>query len=83
VVREALSQIKGSRTCFQEDALGSSQEGASALFAQEKAAMLALSSYQMAAVKDRTEIEQGLLAPIRPRERRSSTASTPRPSCSA
>ena len=64
---KTLSQIKElqDRGCFQQDALGSSQEGASALFAQEKAAMLALGSYQMAAVKEQNpEIEQGLLAPI-------------------
>ena len=64
---KTLSQIKElqDRGCFQQDALGSSQEGASALFAQEKAAMLALGSYQMAAVREQNpEIEQGLLAPI-------------------
>lgn len=64
---KTLSQIQElqDRGCFQPDALGSSQEGASALFAQEEAAMLALGSYQMAAVKEQNpEIEQGLLAPI-------------------
>jgi raffinose/stachyose/melibiose transport system substrate-binding protein len=64
---KTLEQIKElqDRGCFQENPLGSTQEGVSALFAQEKAAMLALGSYQMATVEQQNpEIQQGLLAPI-------------------
>jgi raffinose/stachyose/melibiose transport system substrate-binding protein len=64
---KTLEQIQelNERGYFQDDVLGSTQEGASALFAQEEAAMLALGSYQMATVEEQNpEIEQDLLAPI-------------------
>ena len=64
---QTLSQINELEEggCFQEDALGSRAEGVIALFAQEKAAMLATGSYHMASVEQfNPEIEQGLLAPI-------------------
>lgn len=53
------------RDCFQRDPLGSTDEGATALFAGEDAAMLAMGSYKMATINDQNpDIEQGLLAPI-------------------
>ncbi|RBW67377.1 ABC transporter substrate-binding protein [Bacillus taeanensis] len=64
---KTLSQIKelNDNGYFQDAALGTKKEGAAALFAQEKGAMLAHGSYMMATVKSQNpEIEQGLLAPI-------------------
>ena len=64
---ETLSQIAElrDRGCFQDDPLGSTAEGTSALFAQEEAGMIALGSYQMATVAEQNpDVEQNLLAPI-------------------
>lgn len=62
-----LSQIKTlvDRGYFQEDALGTKKEGATAVFAQGEGAMLAMGSYLMASVDEQSpEIQQGLTAPI-------------------
>lgn len=64
---KTLSQIKelNDKGYFQKDPLGTKKEGAAALFAQEKGAMLALGSYMMATVAEQNpDIEQGLLSPI-------------------
>ncbi|MCM3570569.1 ABC transporter substrate-binding protein [Neobacillus mesonae] len=64
---KTLSQIKelNDKGYFQKDPLGTKKEGAAALFAQEKGAILALGSYMMSAVKQQNpNIEQGLLSPI-------------------
>jgi len=63
VVREDLSQIKGSRTAQLLPG------GASALFAQEKQRCSPSAPTRWRPSRSRTEIEQGLLAPSRPRER--------------
>ncbi len=62
-----LSQIAElqANECFQQDPLGTRQEGAIALFAQGNAGMLALGSYAMATVAQQNpDLEMGLLAPI-------------------
>jgi len=62
-----LSQIAELQAddCFQQDPLGTRQEGAIALFAQGNAGMLALGSYAMATVAAQNpDLEMGLLAPI-------------------
>lgn len=64
---KTLDQIKtlNDRGYFQEGALGTKKEGAAALFAQEKGAMLAHGSYMMATIKKQNpNIDMGLLAPI-------------------
>ncbi|MFP3126129.1 extracellular solute-binding protein [Ectobacillus funiculus] len=64
---KTLSQIKelNDKGYFQKDPLGTKKEGAAALFAQEKGAMLALGSYMMSTVKTQNpNIKQGLLSPI-------------------
>lgn len=64
---KTLSQIQelNDKGYFQKDPLGTKKEGAAALFAQEKGAILALGSYMMSTVKQQNpEIEQGLLSPI-------------------
>lgn len=53
------------RGCFQDDALGTRNEGAVAVFAQEQAGMLATGSYQMAQILDQNpDITVRLLAPL-------------------
>ncbi|QAY65233.1 ABC transporter substrate-binding protein [Paenibacillus protaetiae] len=64
---KTLSQFKelNDKGYFQQDALGTKDQGAGALFAQEKAAILATGSYQLAQnKKNNPNLEQGLLAPI-------------------
>lgn len=64
---KTLSQFKElqDKGYFQDDSLGTSKDIAGALFAQEKAAMLATGSYMMASNKElNPDLEQGLLAPI-------------------
>jgi len=61
---EQIAELQ-ERGCFGDDPVGSTQEGASAQFAQEEAGMLALGSYQMATVAQQNpDIEQDLLSPI-------------------
>ncbi len=62
-----LAQIQQLQTnrCFQEDVLSTGAEGATALFAQGGAGMLATGSYAMAQIAAvNPELEMGLLAPI-------------------
>jgi raffinose/stachyose/melibiose transport system substrate-binding protein len=64
---KTLSQIKelNDKGYFQKDALGTKDQGAGALFVQEKAAILATGSYQLAQnKKNNPNLEQKLLAPI-------------------
>ena len=64
---KTLSQFKelNDKCYFQSDALGTKHDGAIALIAQEKAAMLATGSYAMAGIKQQNpDIELQLLAPI-------------------
>lgn len=64
---KTLSQFKelNDKGYFQSDALGTKHDGAIALIAQEKAAMLATGSYAMAGIKQQNpDIELQLLAPI-------------------
>ncbi|MGN7457979.1 ABC transporter substrate-binding protein [Paenibacillus pasadenensis] len=64
---KTLSQIKelNDKGYFQPDALGTKDAAAGALFIQEKAAMLASGSYQLAQnAKQNPGLEQKLLAPI-------------------
>lgn len=64
---KTLAQVKelSDRGYFQKDALGTKNEAAGALFIQEKAAMLATGSFQMAQNKQKNpNLEQKLLAPI-------------------
>ncbi|ANE47713.1 ABC transporter substrate-binding protein [Paenibacillus swuensis] len=64
---KTLSQFKelNDKGYFQKDALGTKDQGAGALFAQEKAAILATGSYQLAQnKKNNPNLVQGLLAPI-------------------
>lgn len=62
---QTLQRFKDLVPYMEPGALGVSQDGASALFAQGKGAMLALGSYQMAAVKKQNpNINQGLLVPM-------------------
>ncbi|MBS2967978.1 extracellular solute-binding protein [Metabacillus sp. KIGAM252] len=64
---KTLTQIKElqDKGAFQKDALGTKQDTAVALFAQEKAAMLATGSYSIATVKSlNPDIKVQLLAPI-------------------
>ena len=64
---KTLSQIKTitDKGYFQNNALGTKKEGATASFAQEKGSMLAMGSYLMASIKEQNpDIEQGLTAPI-------------------
>lgn len=64
---KTLSQTKelADKGYFQNNSLGTKKEGATASFAQEKGAMLAMGSYLMASVKEQNpDIEQGLTAPI-------------------
>ncbi|MFB9328140.1 ABC transporter substrate-binding protein [Paenibacillus aurantiacus] len=64
---KTLTQIKelNDKGYFQQDALGTKDQGAGALFAQEKAAILATGSYQLAQnKKNNPDLVQGLLAPI-------------------
>lgn len=64
---KTLTQIKelNDKGYFQQDALGTKDQGAGALFAQEKAAILATGSYQLAQnKKNNPALVQGLLAPI-------------------
>ncbi|MDA8228314.1 MAG: extracellular solute-binding protein [Desulfitobacterium hafniense] len=60
----ALKELKD-KGYFQQDVPGTKADGALALFAQEKAAMLAAGSFSMATVKKQNpNIQQGLIAPI-------------------
>ncbi|PZD95877.1 sugar ABC transporter substrate-binding protein [Paenibacillus sambharensis] len=64
---KTLAQFKelNDKGYFQPDALGTKDQGAGALFVQDKAAMLATGSYQLAQhKKNNPELEQKLLAPI-------------------
>lgn len=64
---KTLSQFKelNDNGYFQADSLGTNHDGAIALFAQEKAAMLASGSYAMASVKEQNpDMKMNLLAPI-------------------
>lgn len=64
---KTLTQIKelNDKGYFQPNALGTKDAAAGALFIQEKAAMLASGSYQLAQNKQQNpNLEQGLLAPI-------------------
>lgn len=64
---KTLTQIKelNDKGYFQQDALGTKDPAAGALFIQEKAAMLASGSYQLAQNKQQNpNLEQKLLAPI-------------------
>ncbi|MDO7908027.1 extracellular solute-binding protein [Paenibacillus sp. JX-17] len=64
---KTLSQIKelNDKGYFQANALGTKDAAAGALFIQEKAAILASGSYQLAQNKAANpDLEQGLLAPI-------------------
>jgi len=64
---KTLTQIKelNDKGYFQQDALGTKDPAAGALFIQEKAAMLASGSYQLAQNKlQNPNLEQKLLAPI-------------------
>ncbi|AZB41921.1 extracellular solute-binding protein [Bacillus sp. FJAT-42376] len=64
---KTLTQIKElqDKGAFQKDALGTKQDAAVALFAQEKAAMLATGSYSIATVKSlNPDLKVQLLAPI-------------------
>lgn len=64
---KTLSQFKEleDKGYFQQDSLGTKHDGAIALMAQEKAAMLASGSYAMAGVKSQNEkINLQLIAPI-------------------
>ncbi|MBB6637433.1 ABC transporter substrate-binding protein [Cohnella thailandensis] len=64
---KTLSQFKelSDKGYFQKDALGTKDQGAGALFAQGKAAILATGSYQLAQnKKNNPELNQKLLAPI-------------------
>jgi len=64
---KTLSQFKelNDKGYFQKDALGTKGDAAGALFVQEKAAMLATGSYQLAQnKKSNPELQQALLAPI-------------------
>ena len=64
---KTLSQIKTltDRGYFQNNALGTKKEGATASFAQEKGSMLAMGSYLMSSIKEQNpDIKQGLTAPI-------------------
>lgn len=64
---KTLSQFKelNDKGYFQQDALGTKDQGAGALFVQEKAAILATGSYQLAQnKKNNPNLEQKLLAPI-------------------
>lgn len=62
-----LSQFKelNEKGYFQNDVLGTRKDGAAALFAQERGAMLAQGSYMMATNKAANpDLRQGLIAPI-------------------
>lgn len=64
---KTLTQIKelNDKGYFQPDVLGTKDQAAGALFAQEKAAILATGSYQLAQnKKNNPDLEQGLIAPI-------------------
>ncbi|MFC0471464.1 ABC transporter substrate-binding protein [Halalkalibacter kiskunsagensis] len=64
---KTLAQFKelNDKGYLQEDSLGTSKEGAFALMAQEKAAMVAAGSYAMASIKEQNpDIKLNLLAPI-------------------
>lgn len=64
---KTLSQFKelNDRGFLQENSLGTKHDGAIALVAQEKAAMLATGSYAMASIKSQNpDIKLNLLAPI-------------------
>ncbi|HEX7063835.1 MAG TPA: extracellular solute-binding protein, partial [Bacillales bacterium] len=64
---KTLTQIKelADKGYFQDHPLGTSKSASTALFSQEKGAMLALGSYMMATInKQNPDIKMGLLAPI-------------------
>ncbi|WP_130616788.1 ABC transporter substrate-binding protein [Cohnella abietis] len=64
---KTLTQFKelNDKGYFQKDAVGTKDEGASALFIQEKAAILATGSFQLVQNKQQNpQLEQKLLAPI-------------------
>lgn len=64
---KTLSQFKelADKGYFQDDSLGTKHDGAIALMAQEKAAMLGSGSYAMASIKEQNpDMKLGLLAPI-------------------
>ncbi|WP_017378835.1 ABC transporter substrate-binding protein [Paenisporosarcina sp. TG-14] len=64
---KTLEQFKelNDKGYFQKDSIGTNHDGAIALVAQEKAAMLATGSYAMASIKDQNpDLKLNLLAPI-------------------
>ena len=62
---KALQAFKDITPYLEPGALGVTQDGASALFGQGKAAILALGSYQMATIKKQSpDIKQGLMVPM-------------------